>query len=98
MPYSVAALYVRKYFNEESKKIVQKLIDDIRNVFYEIINDLKWMDEDTKSHALAKAKNMRASIGYPDELLSDAIIDNFYRDVGNTFSCIFLNTNCPNIN
>lgn len=89
LPYSIAALYVRKYFNEESKTIVQKLIDDIRNEFYEIIDNLNWMDADTKNHALAKAKNMKASIGYPDELLNDAVINDFYRDVGNTFSCTF---------
>jgi predicted metalloendopeptidase len=48
------------------------------------VEDLKtidWLDEKTRKFALDKAKNMRSHIGFPDELMDDRKIEEYYRDL-----------------
>lgn len=39
------------------------------------------MDADTQSEAMHKANSMGFHIGYPDELISDEILEEYYRDL-----------------
>ncbi|XP_046983494.1 neprilysin-2-like isoform X1 [Schistocerca americana] len=75
---SVGSIYVRKYFDEEAKKAALEMVDDIRQEFLRILQEVDWMDEATRKKALEKAKSMVAHIAYPDELLDDAKLDKFY--------------------
>ncbi|XP_066597327.1 neprilysin-2 isoform X2 [Prorops nasuta] len=75
---SVGALYVRKYFNEEAKKNALEMVGDIRQQFTKILKQVEWMDEETKKSALAKAASMVSHIAYPDELLEDKKLEEFY--------------------
>ncbi|XP_074031085.1 M13 family metallopeptidase neprilysin 2 isoform X2 [Leptinotarsa decemlineata] len=72
------ALYVRKYFNEGAKKNALEMVDDIRSEFEDILKTVDWMDEKTRMNALDKAKSMASHIAYPDELLDNRKLEEFY--------------------
>ncbi|GLV37814.1 Neprilysin 2 [Carabus blaptoides fortunei] len=78
---STGALYVRKYFDEESKKKALEMVQDIRAEFKEILEHLDWMDDETKKSALEKAASMSSHIAYPDELLDDKKLEEFYENL-----------------
>ncbi|XP_008554183.1 neprilysin-2 isoform X3 [Microplitis demolitor] len=78
---SVGALYVRKYFNEDAKKNAVEMVSDIRNQFNKILKTVDWMDEVTRKSALEKAASMTSHIAYPDELLDDTKLEEFYENL-----------------
>lgn len=81
---AAGALYVRKYFNEEAKKNAMEMVADIRAEFEEILKEVDWMDEKTRENAIDKARSMSEHIAYPDELLDDKKLEEFYEGVSIT--------------
>ncbi|XP_078040555.1 M13 family metallopeptidase neprilysin 2 isoform X2 [Augochlora pura] len=75
---SVGAMYVRKYFKEDAKKNALEMVADIRAEFKEILKRVDWMDEETRKSALDKAASMSSHIAYPEELLDDKKLEDFY--------------------
>ncbi|XP_076754338.1 M13 family metallopeptidase neprilysin 2 isoform X2 [Xylocopa sonorina] len=75
---SVGAMYVRKYFKENAKKNALEMVADIRQEFTKILEKVDWMDDETRKSALKKAASMSSHIAYPDELLDDKKLENFY--------------------
>lgn len=57
------------------------MVADIRSEFYDILKKVDWMDEETRKNALDKARSMSTHIAYPDELLDDKKLEEFYADV-----------------
>lgn len=78
---ATASLYIRKHFNQESKKNALEIVNLIREEFEEILKKVSWMDEKTRATALVKAKKMVTHIGYPDELVDDKKLIEFYKNV-----------------
>ncbi|XP_015110120.1 neprilysin-2 [Diachasma alloeum] len=78
---SVGAQYVRKYFNKDTKKNVIEMVDDIRKQLNQILQKVDWMDDETRKSALEKAASMTSYIAYPDELLDDRKLEEFYQDL-----------------
>nr|XP_033323580.1 neprilysin-2 isoform X1 [Megalopta genalis] len=76
---SVGAMYVRKYFKEDAKKNALDMVADIREEFKEILKKVDWMDDETRKSALDKAASMSSHIAYPDELLDDKKLEDFYQ-------------------
>ncbi|XP_077747656.1 membrane metallo-endopeptidase-like 1 isoform X9 [Canis aureus] len=71
MESAVGSLYVREAFPGDSKDAVRELIDKVRAVFVETLDELGWMDEESKKKAQEKAMNIREQIGYPDYILEE---------------------------
>ncbi|XP_077927886.1 membrane metallo-endopeptidase-like 1 isoform X3 [Halichoerus grypus] len=71
MESAVGSLYVREAFPGDSKDAVRELIDKVRAVFVETLDELGWMDEVSKKKAREKAMNIREQIGYPDYILEE---------------------------
>ncbi|POI31592.1 hypothetical protein CIB84_004657, partial [Bambusicola thoracicus] len=71
MENAVGRLYVQEAFAGDSKHVVEEMIADIRGVFIETLDDLTWMDAETKKKAEQKATAIRERIGYPDEIMTD---------------------------
>ncbi|XP_050758757.1 neprilysin [Gymnogyps californianus] len=71
MENAVGRLYVEEAFAGDSKHVVEEMIADIRDVFIKTLDELTWMDADTKKRAEQKAKAIRERIGYPDEIVTD---------------------------
>lgn len=78
LPISVGALYVRKYFNEESKKAAVDLVNNVREEFINILHDVDWMDDGTRNEAIEKAKGIISHIAYPDELTDNNKLEEYY--------------------
>ncbi|XP_070624454.1 membrane metallo-endopeptidase-like 1 isoform X3 [Bos indicus] len=71
MESAVGSLYVKEAFSGDSKDVVKELIDKVRAVFVDTLDELSWMDESSKKKAQEKAMNIREQIGYPDYILEE---------------------------
>ena len=74
MPDYIGELYAEKYFTEEAKQDVEKMVKDIIEVYRNRIQNLTWMSDETKQKALKKLDTMKIKIGYPDKW--ETAIDN----------------------
>ncbi|XP_066475083.1 neprilysin [Tiliqua scincoides] len=82
MENAVGRLYVAEAFAGESKHVVQDMITQIRETFIKILDDLTWMDAETKKKAEEKAVAIRERIGYPDEIMkNDTMLNEEYKDL-----------------
>ncbi|NXU51167.1 NEP protein, partial [Turnix velox] len=71
MENAVGRLYVEEAFAGDSKHVVEEMIADIRDVFIKTLDELTWMDAETKKKAEQKATAISERIGYPDEIVTD---------------------------
>lgn len=60
-------LYVKEFFNEQTKKRYSDLVEAIREALKERIGQLTWMSDSTKQKAYAKLSAMKKKVGYPDK-------------------------------
>ncbi|CAJ0920091.1 unnamed protein product, partial [Mesorhabditis belari] len=81
MAYAAGSLYVRNFFNKEAKKTTMDMIDDLQEAFSAMLVQNDWMDQGTKKVAQEKASAMLRLIGYPDFILDDEELDNWFRDL-----------------
>jgi len=78
---AVGALYVRKYFRQDSKAAALEMVNGIRKEFELILNEVQWMDEETRKSALNKLHGMSTHIGYPDEIMDNSKIEKYYENL-----------------
>ncbi|KAJ8371263.1 hypothetical protein SKAU_G00112910 [Synaphobranchus kaupii] len=71
MENAVGALYVRETFAGESKRMVSDLISKIQEAYVETLEELSWMDAQSKEKAREKVMAIREQIGYPDHILEE---------------------------
>lgn len=63
----ISRLYIEKYFNEQCKKDVREIAQEIIDNFQERLERIEWMSNSTKSEAINKLKNINVKIGYPEK-------------------------------
>lgn len=73
MPDYIGEIYAEKYFTEDAKQNVLKMVRDIIDVYKDRIKNLDWMSEETKKKAIKKLDKMNIKIGYPDSF--DSYLD-----------------------
>jgi putative endopeptidase len=64
---ALGQLYVKRYFDENSKKRVLILVNNLQKSFENRINHLEWMSDSTKQKAKDKLYAITKKIGYPDK-------------------------------
>ena len=64
---ALGQLYVKIYFNEDAKKRVLDLVNNLQKSFENRINNLDWMSDSTKQKAKEKLYAITKKIGYPDK-------------------------------
>jgi putative endopeptidase len=64
---ALGQLYVERYFNEDAKKRVLALVNNLQKAFENRINQLDWMSDSTKQKAKEKLYTIIKKIGYPDK-------------------------------
>lgn len=64
---ALGQLYVKRYFNEDAKKRVLDLVNNLQKAFENRINHLDWMSDSTKQKAKEKLYAITKKIGYPDK-------------------------------
>ena len=77
----MGSIYVKSYFKEEAKMSMEELVKYLRAEFDNILKNVDWMDEKTRKRALEKANAIKPRIGYPDELLVDQNLIDYYNGV-----------------
>uniref|UniRef100_A0A8C5BIF0 Neprilysin n=1 Tax=Gadus morhua TaxID=8049 RepID=A0A8C5BIF0_GADMO len=74
MDSAVGRLYVEEAFSPESKHLMEEMIIDIRNVFLSNLDELTWMDAETKKAAKEKVvKQYKNQIVFPAGILQPPI-------------------------
>lgn len=74
-------MYVRKFFHQDSKLAVLEMINAILNETKFTLNESQWMDEEVQQYLLNKLEPLNLDIGYPDELLDDSKIEEYYEQL-----------------
>ncbi|KAG5667541.1 hypothetical protein PVAND_015520 [Polypedilum vanderplanki] len=79
--HALGSLYVRKHFKEEAKENVMEMVANLKVAFKEILDEIDWMDENTKKAAHDKADAMKSQMAYADELLDDTKLVEYYQNI-----------------
>ena len=56
-----------------------EMVRDIRREMEVILNNVDWMDAQTRLKAQYKLRSMKAYIGYPEELLQVDLLEEIYK-------------------
>lgn len=80
-PLLLAAIFVQKNSNQDSKNAVNKITNSIHKEFIRMLENTAWMDETTRKIAIEKAMAINFFIGYSDELIDNAKLDEYYREL-----------------
>uniref|UniRef100_A0A6C0EQP0 Peptidase M13 C-terminal domain-containing protein n=1 Tax=viral metagenome TaxID=1070528 RepID=A0A6C0EQP0_9ZZZZ len=67
--------YVKKFKDPRIVKYVTTMCNDLKRVFTRIINRNDWLSPSTKKYALLKLKYLDFTIGNPQELREDPLLD-----------------------
>ncbi len=67
---AIGRVYVDRYFDPVSKARMQEMISNLKKAFRERIQNLTWMEPETKKEALMKLEALDVQVGYPDEWLN----------------------------
>jgi len=62
---ALGKLYVEKHFTKEASKRMQTLVEDIKTVFRDRLEDIPWMTKTTRKTALEKFEKFQTKIGHP---------------------------------
>lgn len=92
MGMAVGAMFVRKYFDETSKRDTMSMTHELQQAFREILNSTEWIDIATKNLAELKVNSMSLRIGYPDYILSHEDLNEKYEDLNIDAEKYFENT------
>ena len=74
-------MYVRNHFDEASKPELEGMVEYLRSAFADIIAGTEWMDETSRAAALEKLEKIDSYMAYPDWLLDDAEVNDYYGGV-----------------
>ncbi|ERL89315.1 hypothetical protein D910_06687 [Dendroctonus ponderosae] len=81
MGMAIGALFVRRYFDETSKKDTIQMTQALVGAFKNILEESTWLDDHTKSYARMKIDSMDLKIGFPDFVLNTTELSMRYYDV-----------------
>ena len=70
--------YIQKYNNEQAINYVKTMAEDLKTVFIRIIKRNHWMQPKTKEKALEKLRMLKLTVGSPQLLRPDPLLD--YKD------------------
>ena len=67
--------YISKYQNQQAINYVKSMAEDLKTVFIRIIKRNKWMQPKTKNKAIKKLLNFKLTVGSPELLREDPLLD-----------------------
>ena len=68
---AIGAMWVAKYFPQESKRRMEALVENLRAAMREEIQESDWMQPTTKRAAIEKLNALRIQVGYPSAWRND---------------------------
>jgi predicted metalloendopeptidase len=73
--------YIAKYKNQAAVDYVKTMAKDLKTVFIRIIKRNRWLQPNTKKMALKKLENFKLTVGSPEVLRDDPILDYVNNDL-----------------
>ncbi|XP_023296054.2 neprilysin-4 isoform X1 [Lucilia cuprina] len=81
MGMALGSMFVRKYFDENSKQDTLKMTHELQQAFRDILTTTDWLDTQTKHLAELKVNAMSLKIGYPDFILNSEELNEKYAGI-----------------
>jgi len=75
--------YFETKFPENIKSKIVDMVENIRNAMIKRIQELEWLDESTRKYAIEKALKIKYILGYPDSILNNEALYNYYKPLEN---------------
>lgn len=57
------------------------MVEDIRHTFIDMVGNVTWMENVTRTKAIEKAENIVAHVGFPNSLSENQEISEYYNDL-----------------
>lgn len=76
----IGRLYVEKRFSQSKLAAAEKLTNDIQKAFNETLSETKWFTAVARSRVLEKLNRLQKNVGYPDWILNDTRLNDYYRE------------------
>lgn len=73
LAYRITKLYSETYRQQIMRDYVYQLVEELRRVFVEMVDDNTWLSETTKQAAKDKALKLDSYVGYPDTWQSERL-------------------------
>lgn len=81
MGFAVSYLIIDDTFLVDIKPKVERMIENIRRSFNNLVHHATWMDWDTKESTLKKSERMKSLIGFPEWILNKTRLELYYKGV-----------------
>ncbi|XP_059468630.1 neprilysin-like isoform X2 [Neocloeon triangulifer] len=78
MGIAVSYLFTTPAYVRAAREKIGIMVEDIRSSFIERVNELDWMDDETRKATLSKVSAMKVNIAFPDFLLKEGGIEEYY--------------------
>ncbi|XP_075148601.1 M13 family metallopeptidase neprilysin 4 isoform X2 [Haematobia irritans] len=78
---ALGSMFVRKYFDENSKQDTLRMTHELQQAFREILKTTDWLEPETKILAEQKVNAMSLKIGYPDFILNTEELNEKYAGI-----------------
>jgi putative endopeptidase len=67
---AVGRVYADRYFDPDSRARMQEMVFNLKKAFGERLQNLTWMESETRKEAFKKLEALDVQVGYPDEWLN----------------------------
>ncbi|NXX94939.1 KELL protein, partial [Centropus bengalensis] len=74
-------MFVQETFPLQTKKLAEQMFSEIQNALYHQLDQLEWMDEQTRQEAKALISKLQVEIGYPAHILQTAKVNLEYQNL-----------------
>jgi len=77
--YATWALFIQEAsFTPEIIQVVQNMIEDVRTAFIDNLENLSWLDADTRYLIQLKTNAIKSRVGYPEIVTNKTLLNNEY--------------------
>ncbi|TPX52421.1 hypothetical protein SeMB42_g01407, partial [Synchytrium endobioticum] len=66
--------FVKKAFGGDSKQAVERGIDNVKQSMINRLQELQWVDDETRQEGIEKVKSLRRKIGYPEYIMKPSAL------------------------
>ncbi|CAL1548798.1 unnamed protein product [Lymnaea stagnalis] len=81
MSLAVGRMFIKDNFDTDARNVSHIMIAGLQKSFNSLLDDLDWMDAETKKVAKDKNENIASKIGYPKEVMNDTYLEEFYTNL-----------------
>uniref|UniRef100_A0A8C3BQ19 Kell blood group glycoprotein n=1 Tax=Cairina moschata TaxID=8855 RepID=A0A8C3BQ19_CAIMO len=84
-------MIVKEIFPQQTKKLAEEMFSEIQDALYSQLDQLEWMDEQTRQQAKVLMSMLQVEIGYPAYILQTAKVNLEYQNLEINEDTFFLN-------